>query len=71
MARYPNSLEEGTICGRSEFNVEGDQVKVKNYYVHDNKVKSIEGVVSIAPSAEQSGQILYSLPSGRKLPISF
>ncbi|CAH0728580.1 unnamed protein product, partial [Brenthis ino] len=65
VARYPSPGEDGTTCGHAQNKLEGDEVKVTNYFVRNNKAASIEGVAKLAPDAGQTGKILFKM-TGRR-----
>lgn len=67
MARYPGAAANGSVCGHAEHNLEGDEIKMKSYFVIDHKANVIETVARLAPDAGQSGKLLLQNKYGSML----
>ncbi|XP_023938818.2 bilin-binding protein [Bicyclus anynana] len=64
LAKYPNKVETGGVCGWAEYVLNGDVFSITNYDVSKNKLRLITGSGKLRDDAGTSGRMIFSYPYG-------
>lgn len=64
ISKFETPAEKGGKCGKAEYTVDGEIVKVKNSHIVNGVLSSIEGTAKFADDAKGSAKLLVTLNFG-------
>ncbi|XP_063831205.1 bilin-binding protein-like [Ostrinia nubilalis] len=66
ISKFETPAEKGGKCGKAEYTVDGETVKVKNSHVINGVLAVIEGTAKFADDAKGTAKLLVTLNFGEK-----